>query len=69
MEAVAVTLTRVAMQTQGITNVDYGDSFTYEAEIDLPGIEDADKADLAIEVFALEPDSGGKNGTDQGKFV
>ena len=69
MEDVAVTLTRVAMQTQGITNVDYGDSFTYEAEIDLPAIQDAEKADLAIEVFALEPDSGGENGIDHGKFV
>ena len=58
MEDVEVTMNRTAVQTHGFDQVDYGDSFTYQATIDLPRIKDADKADLAIEVFGLEPDTG-----------
>ena len=53
-----ITMTEVASMTRGENEVDVGDSFTFRAEIDLPGIAAADKADLNIEVFAINPDLG-----------
>ena len=50
----------VASQTRGEFEVDVGDSFTFRATIDLPGISAAEKADLNIEVFAINPDDGEK---------
>ena len=49
---------RVAIQTQGVDQVDFGDSFTYQATIELPSNTRGDKSDIAFELFGLEPDKG-----------
>ena len=49
---------RVAIQTQGVEQVDFGDSFTYQATIELPSNTRGDKSDIAFELFGLEPDKG-----------
>ena len=51
-------MVEVASQTISATEVDYGDSFTFEAEIDIPGILALNKSDLTVELFALDPDQG-----------
>ena len=51
-------MTMTAYQTRGTTQVDVGESFTFVAEIDFPGIAVADKSDLTVEVFAMNADNG-----------
>ena len=53
-----VTMTEVASQSHGVSSVDIGDSFTYELAIDLSGIHVGEKADLVIEIFAMDENNG-----------
>ena len=55
---IVVTMSEVASQSHGVSSVDIGDSFTYELVIDLSGIAVGEKADLAIEIFAMDQNNG-----------
>ena len=57
-DAIDVTMTEVASQSHGVSSVDIGDSFTYELVIDLSGIAVGDKADLVVEIFAMDQNNG-----------
>lgn len=57
-DAIVVAMTELASQSHGVSSVDIGDSFTYELEIDLSGIAVGDKADLVIEIFAMDQNNG-----------
>ncbi len=35
-----------------------GDSYTFQMDVDLPGIQSVDRGKLAIEVFVLDPNNG-----------
>ena len=61
-DAIDVTMTEVASQSHGVSSVDIGDSFTYEIVIDLSGIAVGDKADLVIEIFAMDQNNGEAKG-------
>ena len=61
-DAIDVTMTEVASQSHGVSSVDIGDSFTYELVIDLSGIAVGDKADLVIEIFAMDQNNGEAKG-------
>ena len=56
LDQMTLNMVEVASQTISATEVDYGDSFTFEAEIDIPGILALNKSDLNVELFALNPD-------------
>eukprot|EP00094_Tigriopus_californicus_P011496 TCALIF_11101-PA protein Name:"Protein of unknown function" AED:0.09 eAED:0.09 QI:0/0.77/0.73/0.95/0.48/0.58/46/1495/2737 len=47
-----------ASQTISSTEVNLGDSFTFEAVLDLPRISIENKSDLNIEIFSLDPEEG-----------
>jgi len=49
-----VTLTEVASQGVDPSSVHTGDSFTFEFELDLPGVAAKDSSDLVVEVFAMQ---------------
>ena len=51
-------MTLTAYQYTAMTQVDIGESFTFVAEFDFPGISVADKSDLTVEVFAMNADNG-----------
>lgn len=51
-------MTEVASQTIGPDDVDIGDSFTFQVEIDLPAVTPTDKSDLVFELFGLDAADG-----------
>ena len=51
-------MAEVASQAISSTQVDIGDSFTFEVEMDIPGISIEDKSDLKVEVFGIDPAKG-----------
>ena len=50
----------MASQTIGPADVDIGDSFTFQVELDLPGVTSADKSNLEFELFGLDANDGSK---------
>ncbi len=54
MDDAKVTMTEVASQAISATQVDSGDSFTYEFVLDLPSVTAEDRSDLKIEIFATD---------------
>ena len=57
-DSINVSMTEVASQSHGVNQVDIGDSFTYELVIDLSGIPVGEKADMVIEIFAMDQNNG-----------
>ncbi len=52
------TLEEVASQAIASDQVDIGDSFTFSATLDLPGLAEEDRDDLAFEAFGMHLHKG-----------
>ncbi len=58
LDATQTTMEEVASQMISKTEVDNGDSITFEFKIDLPSVAVEDRSDLNIEIFVMNPSVG-----------
>ena len=56
--SMTITMTEEGYSTVAATKVGYGDHYTYKLEIALPQTAEADKFDLDVEIFSVQPTTG-----------